>query len=99
VHRRQELPYSVAVQVTSWREPRPGEEAPLFIAAEIWVEKVGHRPIVLGRGGKMIREIGKTARKQLEIFLNRRVYLELDVVVRRDWRDDREALRELGFPL
>jgi len=99
VHLRQELPYAVAVQVTSWREPRAGEAAPLFIAAEIWVEKVGHRPIVLGRGGKMIREIGKTARKQLEIFLNSRVYLELDVVVRRDWRDDREALRELGFPI
>jgi GTPase len=99
VHLRQELPYAVAVQVTDWREPRAGDDAPMLIAAEIWVEKVGHRPIVLGRGGKMIREIGKTARKQLEIFLNRRIYLELDVVVRRDWRDDREALRELGFPI
>jgi len=98
VHLRQELPYAVAVQVTNWRTPRAGEDAPLLIAAEIWVEKIGHRPIVLGRGGKMIREIGKTARKQLEIFLNSHVYLELDVVVRRDWRDDREALRELGFP-
>ena len=99
VHLRQELPYAVAVQVTSWREPRAGHDEPLFIAAELWVEKVGHRPIVLGKGGKMVREIGKTARKQLEIFLNARVYLELDVVVRRDWREDREALRELGFPI
>jgi len=98
VHLRQELPYAVAVQVTEWREPRAGRDEPLLIAAEIWVEKVGHRPLVLGKGGKMIREIGKTARKQLEIFLNARIYLELDVVVRRDWRDDREALRELGFP-
>lgn len=99
VHLRQELPYAVAVQVTNWREPRAGTDDPLFIAAEIWVEKVGHRPLVLGRGGKMIREIGKTARKQLEIFLNARIYLELDVVVRRDWREDREALRELGFSI
>ncbi len=99
VHLRQELPYAVAVQVTEWREPRAGRDEPLFVAAEIWVEKVGHRPIVLGKGGKMIREIGKTARKQLEIFLNAKVYLELDVVVRRDWREDREALRELGFPI
>lgn len=99
VHLRQELPYAVAVQVTQWREARAGHDEPLFLAAEIWVEKVGHRPIVLGKGGKMIREIGKTARKQLEIFLNARVFLELDVVVRRDWRDDREALRELGFPI
>ncbi|MDF1522783.1 MAG: GTPase Era [Trueperaceae bacterium] len=99
VHLRQELPYAVAVQTIEWRDPRPGKDEPLVIVAEIWVEKVGHRPIVLGKGGKMIREIGKTARKQLEIFLNTKVYLELDVVVRRDWRDDREALRELGFPV
>lgn len=100
VHLRQELPYAVAVRTTEWRDPRPDHvEEPIFIAAEIWVEKVGHRPIVLGKGGKMIREIGKTARKQLEVFLNHQVYLELDVVVRREWRDDREALRELGFPV
>ncbi len=97
VHLRQELPYAVAVQATEWRDPRPGKDEPLVIIAEIWVEKMGHRPIVLGKGGKMIREIGKTARKQLEVFLNTKVYLELEVVVRRDWREDREALRELGF--
>ncbi len=99
VHLRQELPYAVAVQTVEWREPRPGKDEPLVISAEIWVEKLGHRPIVLGKGGKMIREIGKTARKQLEVFLNVQVYLELEVVVRRDWREDREALRELGFPV
>lgn len=98
VHLRQELPYAVAVQVTEWREPKEGALAPIFIGAEIWVEKSVHRAMVLGRGGKMIREIGKTARKQLEIFLNHPLYLELDVVVRNDWRNDREALRELGFP-
>ena len=99
VHLRQELPYAVAALVTQWKPPRLGQNEPLVIAAEIWVEKVAHRPIVLGTGGKMIREIGKTARKQLEIFLDRHVYLELDVVVRRDWRNDREALRELGYDL
>jgi len=61
------------------------------------VEKMNHRPIVLGRGGNMIKAIGRTARKQLEIFLQQRVYLDLEVVVRRDWRDDRDALRELGY--
>ncbi len=99
VHLRQELPYAVAVQVVEWRDPPKGATSPIVIVAEVWVEKMGHRPIVLGRGGKMIREIGKTARKQFEVFLNHQVYLELDVVVRRDWREDREALRELGFPV
>jgi GTP-binding protein Era len=45
----------------------------------------------------MIKEIGKMARKQLEVFLQQQVYLELEVVVRSDWRRDREALRELGY--
>ena len=96
-HLRQELPYAVAVVVDEWREPEPGSDEPLYLHVEIWVEKQGHRPIVLGRGGAMIKEIGRTARKQLEIFLQRRVYLDLEVVVRRAWRDDREALRELGY--
>jgi GTP-binding protein Era len=97
VHLRQELPYSVAVQVVAWRDPEATHDEPIVIEAELWVEKTSHRPILLGRGGKMIREIGKTARKQLETFLNHAVYLDLHVVVRRDWRDDQEALRELGF--
>jgi len=97
LHLRQEIPYAVAVLVVDWRDPEPGADEPAVITAEIWVEKVGHRRIVIGQGGQMIRDIGRTARKQLEIFLDQRVFLELEVVVRRDWREDREALRELGY--
>jgi len=95
IHLRDELPYSVAVVVTDWEEN--SEDRPVVIEAEIWVEKTGHRRMVIGKGGVMIREIGKTARKQLQIFLDRQVYLDLEVVVRREWRSDPEALRELGF--
>ncbi len=97
LHLRQELPYAVAVLVLDWRDPEPGSGEPLVIAAEIWVEKVGHRRIVIGKAGQMIREIGRAARKQLEVFLDQRVFLELEVVVRGGWREDREALRELGY--
>jgi len=97
LHLRQELPYAVAVRVDAWRDPEPGVDEPIVIGAEIWVEKVGHRRIVIGRGGQMIKDIGRSARKQLEIFLDARVYLELEVVVRPAWREDREALRELGY--
>jgi len=97
LHLRQELPYAVAVLVVDWSDPKPGVDEPVVITAEIWVEKVGHRRIVIGKGGQMIRDIGRTARKQLEIFLDQRVFLELEVVVRREWREDREALRELGY--
>jgi GTPase len=96
-HLRQEIPYAVAVNVTEWRDPPEGSDEPHYLHAEIWVEKMGHRPIVLGKGGAMIKEIGRTARKQLELFLQQRVYLDLEVIVRRDWRDDRDALRELGY--
>ncbi|MCA9840089.1 MAG: KH domain-containing protein, partial [Trueperaceae bacterium] len=96
IHLRQEIPYAVAVQVLEWEDPADAKE-PIYISAEIWVEKTGHRMIVIGKGGKMIREIGKTARKQLEVFLNHQIYLDLEVVVHKDWRQDLEALRELGY--
>ncbi len=95
-HLRQELPYAVAVQVLEVREPEE-EGKPLYILAEIWVERSNHRMIVLGKGGSMIREIGRTARKQLEIFVGEKIYLDLEVVVHKAWREDPEALRELGY--
>jgi len=97
VHLRQELPYTVAVQVLEWRDPDAGSDEPIYLMAEVWVERSNHRMIVLGKGGSMIREIGRTARKQLEIFLGRRVYLDLEVAVHKAWREDLESLRELGY--
>jgi len=96
IHLREEIPYSVAVQVVEWQDPDE-EGRPIVITAEIWVEKSGHRRIVVGKAGAMIKEIGKMARKQLEVFLQHQIYLELEVVVRSEWRRDREALRELGY--
>jgi GTP-binding protein Era len=96
IHLREELPYSVAVKVLEWRDAEK-ESEPLYILAEIWVERSNHRMIVLGKGGSMIKEIGRSARKQLEVFLSQKVYLDLEVVVRNSWREDKEALRELGY--
>ena len=95
VHLRQELPYSIAVNVVEWREST--KKKPLYMLAEIWVEQTSHRMMIIGKGGKMIREIGKTARKQLEVFLSEQVYLDLEIILRADWRDDVTALRELGY--
>jgi GTP-binding protein Era len=96
MHLREELPYAVAVRVTSW-EDAEGEDEPSVITGEIWVEKANHRGMVIGRDGSMIREIGRTARKQLEVFTDEHLYLDLEVVVRKNWREDQEALRELGY--
>ncbi len=95
-HLRQELPYAIAVVVDEWRDPKNKNE-PIYIHAEIWVERINHRRMVIGRGGKMIKEIGRMARKQLETLLAAKVYLDMEVVVHKDWREDMNALIELGY--
>lgn len=91
---REELPYAVATRVTNWTEREDGLQR---IEAELIVEKNAHKGMVIGAGGKMLREIGQAARKQLEVFLNRKVFLGLEVIVIPGWREDEEALRELGY--
>ena len=89
-----ELPYTVATRVTSWEQRQDGMH---MIQAEIVVEKMQHRSMVIGKGGVMIKKIGQRTRKQLEIFLSGRVFLGLEVIVIPEWRSDQEALRELGY--
>ncbi len=91
---REEIPYSIAVRVTDWEERENGVQ---YIRAEIIVERDGHKAIVIGKGGGMLKRIGQEARKQLELFLGSKVYLELVVKVMPDWRRDPRALRELGY--
>lgn len=91
---RDELPYAVATRVLSWTEREDGLQR---IEGEIIVEKNAHKGMVIGAGGKQLREIGQAARKQLEVFLNHKVFLGLEVIVIPGWREDVEALRELGY--
>ena len=91
---RDELPYAVATRVNRWTEREDGLQR---IEGEIVVEKNAHKGMVIGAGGKQLREIGQAARKQLEVFLSRKVYLGLEVIVIPGWREDEEALRELGY--
>ncbi|WP_165795294.1 GTPase Era [Deinococcus koreensis] len=91
---RDELPYAVATRVNRWTEREDGLQR---IEGEIVVEKSAHKGMVIGAGGKQLKEIGQAARKQLEVFLSRKVYLGLEVIVIPGWREDTEALRELGY--
>ena len=91
---RDELPYAVATRVNRWTEREDGLQR---IEGEIVVEKNAHKGMVIGAGGKQLREIGQAARKQLEVFLNTKVFLGLEVIVIPGWREDEEALRELGY--
>ena len=92
---RQEVPYACAVRVEELIERGP--DAPLYIRGEIFVERSSQKAIVIGEGGAMLKRVGQAARRELEAFFGVRVFLDLRVRVRRDWRQDDRALRELGF--
>jgi GTP-binding protein Era len=90
---RDELPFAHAVVIES---VRPAENKELTVVrGSIVVEREGQKGIVVGKGGSMIRDIGKAAREELEAELGRRLYLELTVRVEPDWRNDEAFLSRL----
>jgi GTP-binding protein Era len=94
---RDELPFSTAVAVDQFDEPdRPG--GLLRVYCTIMVETESQKPIVIGRAGSMIKKIGTEARIDLEKFFACKVYLDLRVKVKPDWRDDERVLDDLGLP-
>ncbi len=92
-----EIPYACAVRVEELTERE--DRGRLYVRASIFVEQDSQRGILIGRGGAMLKKIGSAARRELEAFFGVPVYLELRVEVRRHWRRDERALRELGFML
>jgi len=93
---RDELPYMTAVIIDQFEEPtEPGEPTKIF--ASILVDHKSQKPIVIGRNGEMIKQIGTEARADLQELLQGKVFLDLHVKVRGDWRDDERLLDELGL--
>jgi GTP-binding protein Era len=90
---RDELPFAHAVLIESVREAE-GKDLTV-VTASIIVEREGQKGIVVGKGGTMIRDIGRAAREELEAELGRRLYLELTVRVKPDWRNDEAFLSRL----
>jgi len=90
---QEEVPYSSAVQVEEFREA----DTPLYIRATIYVERESQKGIVLGSGGAGIRAIGTAARRKIESFLDRPVYLDLWVKAKPGWRRKQSGLEELGY--
>jgi len=89
----EEIPYHTAVLVNSFKEQ------PLLvkIQADIIVNRETQKSIIIGQGGKMIKEIGTLARKDIEDFIGSKVYLELFVKVKPKWRDNDTKLKEFGY--
>jgi GTP-binding protein Era len=92
----QEVPHAVAVAVEEWKQRR---EDLTYIGANIFVEKDSQKGIIIGRGGRMLKRIGRAARREIEPLVGNRVYLDLWVKVRKKWRKDEDELRHLGYAL
>ncbi len=94
IHLRDEVPHAIAVRMDEYTERG---DVGAFIRATLFVERESQKAIVIGEGGKMIKRIGAHARAQIEAMSGRKVYLQLRVKVRKNWRNDENILRQFGF--
>ncbi|MCO6414315.1 MAG: GTPase Era [Thiogranum sp.] len=89
----EEIPYGLTVEIESFKT----EGETLHIHALIWVEKSGHKPIVIGKNGALLKAVGQEAREDMQKAFDRKVFLRLWVKVKEGWADDERALRSLGY--
>ena len=93
-HLRDEIPHGLAVRIDEFTERSNGSA---YIHATLLIERETHKGIVIGRNGEMLKQIGSTARGEIESMSGRRVFLELKVKVNANWRNRPDALRWLGY--
>lgn len=91
----QEVPYGMAVMVTKFEE----KENITRIMADLLVSKMSFKPMVIGQKGSMIKQIGIQARKEIEKLLDGPVYLDLNVVVKESWTENKRLMKELGYDI
>ena len=91
----EEVPYATVARIEEFRE----ERRPIYIRATVYVERDSQKPIILGRGGAAIRELGKAARAKIEAFVDAPVYLDLWVKAMPNWRNKPTSLKFLGYPV
>jgi GTPase len=91
---RDEIPHGIAVRIDQFIER---DENNAYIEATLFVERESHKPIVIGQNGAMMKKIGTAARHEIEAMSGRRVYLDIKVKVRKNWRDDDKVLRWFGY--
>ena len=93
---RDEVPHGIAVRVDDFKERENGLA---YIAATIFVERESQKGIVIGEGGKMLKQIGTKARQEIESMGGHKVFLELRVKVEKDWRNNENALKRFGYKI
>ncbi len=89
----QELPYELTVEIEQFKH----EDNMLNIAAVIWIERDSQKPIVIGKGGSVLKKVGQLARTDMERLFDSKVFLQLWVKVKEGWSDDERALSSLGY--
>lgn len=89
-----EVPHGIAVEIESFKEQENGT---VKITAAIYCEKKSHKGIIIGKNGAMLKKIGQAARLDIEKFLDTKVYLELWVKIKEDWRNSDFMLKNFGF--
>jgi GTPase len=90
----EEIPYSTTVEIIDFKEQKGRKDV---IAAEIYVERDSQKGILIGRQGTALKKLGEGARREIEEFLQRPVFLELHIKVRKKWRDNPLILKQLGY--
>jgi len=93
LHYKEEIPYSVDVVIDAFKE----EENIIRISALIITNKKSHKPILIGKGGGMLKKVGTQARLDAEKFFGKKIFLEIYVKVKENWRDNDMMLRHLGY--
>jgi GTPase len=91
---RDEIPHGIAVRIDQYTERN---QHGAYIEATLFVEKESHKPIVIGKDGKMLKSLGIAARKEIESMSGRKVYLRIRVKVRKNWRNDENILNRFGY--
>jgi len=91
---QQEIPYASGVSVEEFKHRLKGT---IYIRAVIYIERESQKRILIGERGSMIKEIGQTARDEIEHFLNSSVFLDLQVSIKADWRRDARKLKDMGY--
>jgi GTP-binding protein Era len=89
----EEIPYGLTVEIERFAE----HKGVLHIHALIWVEKAGHKAIVIGARGQLLKEVGREAREDMQKVFDQKVFLQLWVKVKEGWADDERALQSLGY--
>lgn len=90
---RKEIPYSVEIEIESFKE----SDKLISISAIIYVLRNSQKGIIIGNQGQALKKTGTMARKDLEEFFNKKIYLELQVKVKKEWRDNPRTLKQLGY--